>query len=76
MAILDFVDSLRSGLARNAIVCIGDMFKYLPKYMETQLDFVVFLCCFLKPKKKCPKKKGSKTHEEILRSKQFLSKRG
>lgn len=42
--ILNLVGSLRSGLARNAIVAIGDMYKHLTRYgntMEGMLQFVV-----------------------------------
>jgi hypothetical protein len=43
MAVLSVVDNLRSGLARNAIICIGEMFKYISKVgpMETELPWVV-----------------------------------
>jgi hypothetical protein len=41
LAVLQLVDSLRSGLARNAIVCLGDLFQGFPKHMENELDHVI-----------------------------------
>jgi hypothetical protein len=41
MSVFPIIDSLRSGLARNAIVCVGDMFKHIGKHLEPEMDFVV-----------------------------------
>eukprot|EP01119_Soliformovum_irregulare_P008069 TRINITY_DN2089_c0_g1_i1.p1 TRINITY_DN2089_c0_g1~~TRINITY_DN2089_c0_g1_i1.p1 ORF type:complete len:929 (+),score=276.79 TRINITY_DN2089_c0_g1_i1:100-2886(+) len=41
LAILDGVDNLRSLVSRNAIACVGDMFTYLGKYLDSEVDLVL-----------------------------------
>jgi hypothetical protein len=39
--VLECVENLRSMVGRNAVLCIGDMFHYTAKSMESELDSIV-----------------------------------
>ncbi len=39
--IVGLVENLRSGLAKNAIVCLGEMMVTMPKQMEPHMEYVV-----------------------------------
>ncbi|XP_065542720.1 TOG array regulator of axonemal microtubules protein 1 isoform X2 [Lathamus discolor] len=41
MAVAQEVKNLRSGVSRAAVVCLGDLFTYLKKSMDQELDYTV-----------------------------------